>query len=150
LVFRHADQRRPAPGSAGTSQSFNISGLSSGRTYYFALKTSDETNNISPLSNVVSAGTTSTNDITPPAAVTNLTVVSMTTSSAKLSWTAPGDDGDAGTAKSYDVRYYTTLITTSSWASAKQRAANRRLPWPELRNHSRSADFLPPARTTSR
>jgi len=67
----------PAPQIAGTSQSMTISGLSANTTYYFAIKTNDEANNVSGLSNVVSVTTESesappTGDITPPAAVTDL------------------------------------------------------------------------------
>src|SRR6185369_4794339 len=59
-------------------------------------------------------------DTTAPAAVANLAVSSTATSSATLTWTAPGDDGNSGTATSYDVRYSTSLITTANWASATQ------------------------------
>ncbi len=47
-------------------------------------------------------------DTTPPAAVTDLAVdvLATTSSSVTLTWTAPGDDGNAGTeAFLYDVRY---------------------------------------------
>jgi hypothetical protein len=48
------------PAAAGNSQSFTLNGLTPGLTYYFALKTADETNNVSPLSNVPGATTAST------------------------------------------------------------------------------------------
>jgi len=32
-----------------------------------------------------------------------------------LNWTAPGDDGNSGTAASYDIRYSTSLITEGNW-----------------------------------
>lgn len=41
----------PAPSSAGTAESFTLSNLSPGTTYYFALKTTDNAGNISGLSN---------------------------------------------------------------------------------------------------
>ncbi len=47
----------PLPAAAGTIQTFTISGLGSGKTYYVALKTLDETNNINPLSNVTNVTT---------------------------------------------------------------------------------------------
>jgi hypothetical protein len=47
----------PAPGIAGTVQTFTVSGLSASATYSFALKTADEMANWSALSNVVSAET---------------------------------------------------------------------------------------------
>jgi hypothetical protein len=38
--------------------------------------------------------------------------------SATLTWTAPGDDGDVGTAAQYDLRYSTSPITPANWDSA--------------------------------
>jgi hypothetical protein len=42
----------------------------------------------------------------------------VTDTSATLSWTAVGDDSLSGTASSYEIRYSTTPITTSSFTSA--------------------------------
>ena len=55
----------PTPQVAGSSETFTVSGLSSGTTYYFAIKASDEVPNESALSNVAS-GTTSTPPPPPP------------------------------------------------------------------------------------
>ena len=44
----------PAPQPAGSSESFTVTGLNANTMYYFALKTSDEVPNESPLSNVAS------------------------------------------------------------------------------------------------
>ena len=41
----------PSPASAGTRQSMTVTGLTSGQTYYFALKAQDEVPNLSPISN---------------------------------------------------------------------------------------------------
>ncbi len=49
----------PAPAVAGTSQSMTVSGLSTGTTYYFAIKTADETPNWSAISNIASGTTAS-------------------------------------------------------------------------------------------
>lgn len=49
----------PTPGVAGTSESYTVTGLTAGTTYYFALKTSDEVPNTSAISNVPSLATTS-------------------------------------------------------------------------------------------
>lgn len=57
-------------------------------------------------------------DTTAPAAITNLGVSSTTSGSATISWTAPGDSGNTGTATSYDVRYSTSPITDANFASA--------------------------------
>ena len=35
-----------------------------------------------------------------------------------LTWTAPGDDGNIGTAAEYDIRYSTSPINESNWAQA--------------------------------
>ena len=43
-----------------------------------------------------------------------------TSNSITLQWTAPGDDGSAGTASQYDLRYSTSTINDSNWASATQ------------------------------
>ena len=47
----------PAPGLAGTAQLFTVNGLQPASLYYFALKTSDEATNVSPISNVPSGVT---------------------------------------------------------------------------------------------
>ncbi|RCV63253.1 PKD repeat-containing protein [Methanophagales archaeon] len=60
-------------------------------------------------------------DTTPPSAVTDLATIDPTSNSIKLTWTAPGDDGNTGTATTYDIRYLEgTSITESEWASAIQ------------------------------
>lgn len=40
--------------------------------------------------------------------------------SITLTWTAPGNDGNYGTAKEYDIRYLTTMITEDNWDKATQ------------------------------
>lgn len=57
-------------------------------------------------------------DITAPAAVTDLSLSNPSGSSMTVSWTAPGDDGNAGTAASYDLRYSTSNTINTDWASA--------------------------------
>jgi hypothetical protein len=109
----------PAPLLAGTTQSFNINGLTPDRTYYFAIRASDESNNVSQLSNVASASTPPL-DTTAPAGVTNLLVSIVSSNTVTLSWTAPGDDGTNGIATSYDVRWRTNFITAGNWATASQ------------------------------
>ena len=107
----------PTPSVAGSAESFTVTGLTEGITYYFAIKTSDEISNESPLSNVPSATTA---DTTPPDAIADLATGTVTSSSVDLSWIAPGDDGATGTATTYDVRYSTSTITVGNWASATQ------------------------------
>jgi len=59
-------------------------------------------------------------DIIAPNSVSDLSTTSATTSSVTLGWTAPGDDADALTASSYDIRYSTSTITDINWDSANQ------------------------------
>jgi hypothetical protein len=63
---------QPVPGAAGSAQSYVMLGLTPSTVYYFALRTRDEANNWSALSNVANP-TTSAVDTTPPAAVRDLT-----------------------------------------------------------------------------
>jgi hypothetical protein len=62
--------------------------------------------------------TTAPGDTTAPAVTTNLAPGAVTSTSVQLNWTAPGDDGAAGTARSYDIRYSTAPITAGNFASA--------------------------------
>jgi PGF-CTERM protein len=59
-------------------------------------------------------------DTTPPAAITDLTASNPTSSTIKLTWTAPGDDENIGTATTYDIRYSASTITDATWAAATQ------------------------------
>lgn len=65
-------------------------------------------------------GSGGTGDVTAPAAIANLAAGSATSGSLQLTWTAPGDDGNTGTATGYDIRYSTSAITAGNWASATQ------------------------------
>lgn len=59
----------PSPQSAGTEESFTVTGLEPNTTYYFAIKTADEMDNWSPISNIAAI---TTEDTVPPAAITDL------------------------------------------------------------------------------
>jgi chitodextrinase len=59
----------PVPAASGTAQSVVVRSLSRQVTYYFALRTTDDSGNLSALSNVPSATTT---DTVAPAAIHNL------------------------------------------------------------------------------
>jgi len=60
-------------------------------------------------------------DTIPPAAVTDLQASNPASTSITLTWTAPGDDGNTGTATEYDIRYLKGMpITESNWNSATQ------------------------------
>lgn len=60
-------------------------------------------------------------DNIPPADVTNLAASNPTSTSIDLTWTAPGDNGDTGTASQYDIRYSTSaIIAETDWEAAAQ------------------------------
>jgi hypothetical protein len=56
-------------------------------------------------------------DTTPPAAVTNLSATALAPDSARLTWSAPGDDGGAGAAARYEVRRSVALLTETGWTA---------------------------------
>jgi hypothetical protein len=55
-----------------------------------------------------------------PAATTDLAVSGVSTDSVTLHWTAPGSNGNVGTASQYDIRHSTSLVTEANWDSATQ------------------------------
>ncbi|MCQ6557463.1 fibronectin type III domain-containing protein [Paenibacillus mendelii] len=63
---------------------------------------------------------TSFTDTIAPTSVTDLRSSSVTSGTVALTWTAPGNDGNAGTAAAYDIRYSNSPITSANWASAMQ------------------------------
>ncbi len=127
----------PAPADPGQTQTFTVGGLSPNTTYYFAIKSTDANNNISPLSNVPT-GKTDVTDVTAPAAVTNLAVTLSSNHPPTLTWTAPGDDGNTGTAMAYSIRYSTSQITDDATFAAATEIAGVPAPKP-----AGSAESLP-------
>ena len=63
----------------------------------------------------------------PTSIFASLAAPSATPNSVTLTWTAPGDDGNQGTAATYDVRYSTSTITEANWDQAIQ-ATNEPVP----------------------
>jgi hypothetical protein len=57
-------------------------------------------------------------DVTPPATKSIQVAGTPTANSVTLTWLAPGDDGNTGTAAEYDVRYWTGSNTATNWGSA--------------------------------
>jgi hypothetical protein len=53
-----------------------------------------------------------------PAAIADLVISSTGYTAVQLTWTAPGDDVNIGTASQYDIRYSDADITSANWASA--------------------------------
>jgi hypothetical protein len=77
-------------------------------------------------------------DQTPPAAITDLTAEAFGEGKVKLTWTAPGDDGDDGSAAWYQVKYSTAPIVerTSGWPDLTEP-----LPVDEQQWHQRAESF---------
>jgi hypothetical protein len=114
------------PSVAGQTQNLQVTGLNEDVRYYFAIKTMDEVPNDSGISNIASAKTDAepeppippAEDTTAPAQITNLSAAVKSTASIQLTWTAPGDDGNDGSASQYTIRYANTPITNGNWAGA--------------------------------
>jgi hypothetical protein len=106
----------PAPLAAGSVQQFAITGLDTTLVTHIALRARDEAGNYSQVSN--DAVFSPTGDATPPAQITDLTVVSAGNNSLTIQWTAPGDNGTTGTASSYEVRWSASVINAGNFASA--------------------------------
>jgi len=109
-------------GLVGSIETYTIDGLDPLTGYYVGIKTVDNDNQWSGLSNVVYGYTSGLPDTTPPMPVV-LRAAEMKAFSISLNWIAPGDDGADGLAVEYDQRYSTQPIDESSWEQA--------IPWPE-------------------
>lgn len=97
----------PAPAAAGSAQSLLLTGLQTGTTYFFAIKTADAGDSWA----FVSAGTGVVAQLIPPAAVTDLTAAPGNLGrQLTLSWTAPGNDGGIG-----DIAGGAYRIRCSTW-----------------------------------
>src|SRR5690606_11914653 len=106
----------PHPKASGAEERHAAGGLAAGRRY-FALKSADEEENWSAISNVVFA---ELGDTIAPAAVEDLAVFGFDRTSVTLAWTAPGDDGLAGRADRYQFRYSTAPLSASEWEAATE------------------------------
>ena len=117
----------PTPAAPGQTDTCTVTGLAPSTQYYFAIKSSDASANVSALSNVAS-GTTQAPDTTPPAAITDLATSDVASNQVTLNWTAPGDDGNQGQASQYDVRYATSAITEEADFAAATQATGEPAP----------------------
>jgi hypothetical protein len=99
------------------SHSTTVTGLTNGGNYSYYVRCID------------GAGNANTNDYpiqfsialpdtTVPAAISNLSASCTTSTSCSLSWRAPGDDGNTGTAAAYDLRYSLATISDANWDAA--------------------------------
>ena len=108
--------RLPSPKASGGEEHHAAGGLAAGRRY-FALKSADEDENWSAISNVVFA---ELGDTIPPATVDDLAVFGFDRTSITLTWTAPGDDGRQDPADAYRLRHSTDPLSELEWETATE------------------------------
>jgi hypothetical protein len=65
-------------------------------------------------------------DETPPAAITDLSIIATSANSLTLAWTASGDDRAEGVASHYDIRYSAIAFDLGSWDSLPRIEPDRR------------------------
>lgn len=104
----------PVPKPAGEQELCELTGLPNG-TWHFAIKAADKVPNWSTLSNVVQATVA---DAVAPGRIADLAITAITATTLTLTWTAPGNDGNAGRAVEYDLRHATAPITEEGWSDA--------------------------------
>jgi len=107
----------PAPQPGGRIETIILRGLDSGTRYYFALRTSDEGDNCSGVSNCATERTL--DESFPPSNVVDLAARAVSSNEFELTWTAPGDDYMSGTADRYDIRYSRyPIVDDADWDAA--------------------------------
>ena len=111
--------------STTSATSVIVMGLTNGTAYTFTIYAHNSvgTSTASAASNSVTPSVNA--DITLPAMAPLSTSTLISNNTIILKWTAPGDDGDVGTATSYDLRYSSTSgpITDLNFGSAVQASA---------------------------
>lgn len=112
----------PSPGNAGEQETYRFTGLAPNTTYGFAVRAADEAGNLSALPPVfvaTTAGPANPDDTTPPAQITDLSVVGAGQDWIQLRWTATGDDGQSGRATRFLARALVgrAIVTEAQWSS---------------------------------
>ena len=99
----------------GAAQSYTVTNLLAGTTYYFCVWTADDSGNWSANSNIANAPAKIAADKTAPSAVNTLNVIpGSSPGTVTISWNCTGDDGTAGNINGkYRIDYATTQKT---WA----------------------------------
>lgn len=107
----------PVPATAGTNELESVDGLEADTIYYFGLVAIDDADLRSPLA-VASAQTLPEPDRVPPATIADLRTTEVTGTTARLLWTAPGDDGIVGRASRYEGRIALVPIDETNFETA--------------------------------
>lgn len=113
------------PFGSVTGHTVNVS-LPTG-THTVTLKVTDSTNKFDTDDLKITVTGSGSADTTPPGAINTLAATGTTHNSVTLRWTATGDDGNSGTAVSYNLRYSLSPITSANFAAATP-VANPPLP----------------------
>ncbi len=125
----------PTPSSSGSRETMRLASLIPGHSYGVAVRAMDEAGNVAPLSNPTLAAAGEDEpppppppilDLTPPAAVADLTPAAIGDTFVVLQWTAPGDDGLWGTAALFELRLLAggRITGETSWLDADPVAAS--------------------------
>ncbi len=106
----------PVPKISGSQEIFTVQQLLADTGYYFAMRTCDEKNLCSVVSNVVYMETL---DVIAPSKVIDLKANDGSAEgTVTLMWTSSGDDVLSGTPKFLEIRYHSALIDENNWSSA--------------------------------
>jgi hypothetical protein len=105
----------PAPGKAGTSETFDLPTPNLEDTYFLALKVWDDSGNASKISNVVFV------DLLPPAPISDLAPDRLSDTFTAIRWTTPEDNGPLGRPSRYEIRISQELLTVDNWDDERPR-----------------------------
>ena len=108
----------PTPAAPGQPQQATITALTPGAPYAFRLRATVDGTTWSAPSNLVIASADPALDLTPPSAITDLTVLWSSGDQLMVQWTPTGDDGPHGTATAYELRSAASPLTPESWDAA--------------------------------
>ncbi len=103
------------PQVSGQIETLDVDGLSANTTYSFCVLAFDANGNFNNWTQgVVSVTTQTAPDLIAPANVTGATAAPLDSDAIRLSWTAVGDDGNVGSASSYEIRRSTIPINNDA------------------------------------
>ncbi|MCW7468810.1 fibronectin type III domain-containing protein [Leptospira kanakyensis] len=106
------------PKSSGLLEIKEIEGHLPQTTYYFCVRAIDSSGLRNSWSGTVSATTYAPTDLVPPADITTASATVESYHQVKLSWIAVGDNGNTGSASSYEIRRRSTPISSDDDCSA--------------------------------
>jgi len=107
LTTSYGSETALNPTLVTTDRTQTLLGLQANTLYHYQAKSKDGAGNLT-LSDDQSFTTIMTPDTTPPEEIVSLTLINPSTTTLDLTWTAPGDDDNVGTASTYDIRHSTT------------------------------------------